>query len=201
MAKRLAMLFALAVTQPSTAALAQTFELRWNDIQTATMIGGGVPLNKAGTVDLEGYFMTFWIPGNGTTMTFLYLGPGFKVNDWLFVSPEIGLAGNWVDGNKAAIMLSNQAMVNFLDGQIDGFFEADVLLYPGQIDYYGFYKLNWNPTDFLNVGAHVEQINLEFGFGPHVGIKKGPWRLEVQHFTDLTLQGHGVRIVNKLLFF
>jgi hypothetical protein len=175
-------------------------ELRWNDIEVVFMNGASIPLNEEKTVSLDGYASLYWVPGARDTLYFLYLGPGFMAADWLWLSPKAGLIGNWVDGNKAAFMFSGQAALFFFDGQFDGLIEADMVLYPGKIGYYGYYSGNWNPKPWLNLGIQAEQVNLGIMAGPHVGIKKAPWSLEIQYYLYPTLDNHNLRVVNTLIF-
>lgn len=108
----------------------------------------------------------FWQPQTDTMLWFGYIGPRFNIASWIWMSPQIGVAGNWTpDGGDA-----------FLASLWTGFTphpnifilcEADFNIYDEGFDYYGFYFAEWN-FGKVALGPTFEQVNKDLILGPHL---------------------------------
>ena len=192
----LALLILFVLPQPLKAK-----EFSWQGTQVLAVAGGAIELIEK-KLSLIGSAVFFWVPESGVNLFFFYFGPKWQIADWIWIAPQVGLAGHWDADGKDAADFSLWIGLSFFDSQFTIFLEGDAIINADQKDYYGFYSIDYNPLDWFNAGIHGEQINEGIQFGPHVGFTKGPWHLEIQHYTGLqdVNYGHTVRILTKLFF-
>ena len=172
-------------------------ELTWTGTQTLTSLGAEIPLSG------KNFFRTsihyFWTPeiGHEKDMVAVYTGPKMRSEN-MWVAPQIGFMGNWMEEGKDALILSVWSGGSW--GKFSAFLEVEVYLAQNNpVDFYGCYFFNYDPMATLNVGWHVEEVNLKFSTGPHIGITKGPIHFELQYYINPDLN-HTVRIVTGVGF-
>jgi len=160
----------------------------WKGTQVLTVIAAdNVEVND--WLALRGSAHLFWIPGDGTMQYFGYVGPRFNVNDWFWTSPQIGVAGNWSPDGTDAFLASIWNGFTFLNGDLFMLAEGDVFIYDGQIDYYGYYFLDYSQevkVGRLAIGPQIEHVNTDFIGGVHGTLytKSGPF-FSVQYYLAL----------------
>lgn len=171
-------LFSLLAAAPASA--------KWNGAQLLT-IGAvdNLTLTEDGRYAVRGSVHWFWHPQSETMLWFGYAGPRFNVSDWLWVSPQIGVAGGWNPEGGDAFLASVWAG---LTPHPDVFIllESDVYVYGDTVDYYGYYFLDYNfklPSGSIAIGPTFEHVNKDLILGPHVTFysKIGPW-ISFQHW-------------------
>jgi len=196
--------------------LAQAKEFPWQGAQIQTVVGGeatilsedlklddpSAPVVKKPVLAWRGSAHLLWIPESGTAMIFTYTGPKWYATDWLWISPQGGYAGAFAPDGKDMGLVSLWLNFTMLDGLLTLFLEGDGYFNKTDKNYYGYYALDYNPLEYLNVGVHGEQVDKGVMFGPHVGFTKGPWHVGIEYylgFQDIN-RGHNVRFVNSLYF-
>lgn len=157
------------------------------------------------------------IPTKDVFLPFVYAGPTFvadnktnaarRLDAGVWVSPQFAVVPRQFttsDGSGRSDGLGPSFWVSITLGKVSIFLEPEVYFnvarLPGMAPatYFGYYEVAVNPTDWFSVGGHVEQVDLAFAAGPHVGFKKGPMGLQVQYLFSPTQ--HAPRFVFSLNF-
>lgn len=144
---------------------------KWTGAQVMT-IGAvdNLKLTEDGTYALRTSVHWFWAPESDTMLWFGYVGPRFNIADEFWISPQIGVAGNW-DPEGGDAFLASVWMGITLHKNVFILLEGDVNIYRDRVDYYGYYLLDYNfllPSGSLAVGPTFEHINKDLILGPHV---------------------------------
>lgn len=142
---------------------------KWNGSQLLIVgAADNVKLDKDDdTFALRSSVHWFWQPQSDTMLWFGYIGPRFNIADWIWTSPQIGVAGNWTPNGGDAFLMSLWTGLTPLKN-IFILIESDVYVYEdGGLDYYGFYFAEWN-FGKVALGPTFEQVNKDLILGPHV---------------------------------
>lgn len=188
---------------------------QWGGVQLQAVIGGEHTFTP--TVGVRGSASFFMIPTKDVFLPFIYVGPTFvadnktnaarRLDSGVWISPQLVVAPRWFaspDGMDRADGVGPSLWVSITLGKVSIFLEPEVYFnvdrLPGMAaaNYFGYYEVAVNPTDWFSVGGHVEQVDLAFAAGPHVGFKKGPMGLQVQYLFSAT--EHAPRFVFSLNF-
>lgn len=180
----------------------QKAQAKWTGVQILT-VGAidNLKLSEDGVFAARASAHLFWVPEADFMLWFGYAGPRFNINDWLWLSPQIGVAGNWDPSGGDAFLTSLWAGIT-PDPNVSIFLEGDFYFYgEGQWDYYGFYSLDYMLGD-ISVGPTFEHVNEDLILGPHVTLYTGvgPW-MSVQYYVAAKPEfEHTVRFVTGLFF-
>lgn len=161
-----------------------------------------VQLGDSDTFAMRSSVHWFWQPQTDTMLWFGYFGPKFHLADWIWMSPQVGVAGNWNPDGGDAFLTSLWTGIT-PHPRVFVFVENDFYVYgDGQWDYYGYYFADWS-FGSVAVGPTVEQVNKNFIVGPHVTLytKSGPW-ISVQYWVAAKTGSydHMTRFVVGLFF-
>ncbi|MBI5370304.1 hypothetical protein HZA85_03895 [Candidatus Uhrbacteria bacterium] len=127
-------------------------------------------------ITLRASVHSFWSTKNDTRLWLGYCGFKAKFTDKLWMSPQVGVAGNWRPGGGDAFLTS--LWTGFAPSRRTFLFvENDIYVHGGGMDYYGYYFLDWAASGDIAIGPTVEQVNANVTVGPHVTLstKAGPW--------------------------
>ena len=159
--------------------------------QASINVTGKKQLSDATDLGVAG--ILFLTPKNDP-MYFHYLGPGVLVTSRWWVSPRVGLVLNWNDPDGSTPMGSLWQFVSVAGGKLTFFVETTVIHVNDHADYLGVYQADMR-ADWMNVGAHLEQVNDGITVGPHAGVKLSEHlSTSVQYHLDMN-GGHAVRAV------
>lgn len=195
----LAVLFTLSLL------LAVPARADWTGGQLLTVgAADNVKLSEDGAYALRTSVHWFWAPKQDLNLWFGYIGPRFNIADWVWTSPQIGIAGNWDPEGGDAFLAS--IWTGFSPHErLFLFVENDLYFYGEGVDYYGYYSLDWLPFSngvSVAVGPTVEQVNADFIVGPHLSLytKAGPW-ISAQYWVAAKSEfSHMTRFVVGLFF-
>lgn len=186
----------------STSAATQAKELNWGGVSTLTMVSGGVPVVED-KLKISFILTGLWFSQSDSLIVFGDLGVTWKINNFFWIQPMVGGAGNWAGTD--AFTASLLAGTAFNDGLFTSFHMIVFLVMEeGVLDIYSFNSLDFNPLSWLNIGGHSESANELAWFGPHIGLTAGSFHGEIRwqaggDFKSPTL-GHEVRFVTSFAF-
>ena len=158
----------------------QAFEFQALQLQAA--VGAEVRLSGTDTpkesflndMAVKIHVSTFFVPQDNVMLFFGYGGLKLELAPWIWIYPAIG--ANAMFSTTEQFIASLWFGLNFFDGQMSLFLEGDVYIgYEKNYDFYGYYAIDWNPTNFMNVGVQVEQVNDKAQFGPHLEFSYKVW--------------------------
>jgi len=192
-------------------------EIPWTGAQTHTVVGGEIPLPASLSIEAEssspktepknnlslyGSAHFIWVPETKAASFYSYFGPKWYVEPWFWLAPQFGFAGRATADGKDAGIAGLWSNITILTGQLSFFLESEAYLNEKAHDYSGYYAPDYHPIDWLNIGAHVDQFNTDFKFGPHIGFSKGPWQGEIRYYLGLQRgnKGQTVRFCNFIMF-
>lgn len=178
-------------------------ESEWRGVEIMTTVSAQIELTPR--LALQGTVAHFYAPLSHINMFFSYFGVSAELFDWYRVSIFVGAVINFPQEYVNAFDFSIWNMLIFLDGGLTIFIESDMIFSSEGYDYYGFYALNFNfnfNRAWLNIGAHIEQVNMLSVVGPQAGITVGPWHGEIQYNIGMQEEnfGYAIRVVNALNF-
>lgn len=153
--------------------------------QVMTTVSGNVSVSEAVSVGTSASY--FWIPADESRMIFAYAGPSFQISDNFWVSPQVGYAGGWIEGEDSFIPALNMGADV---GSFTLFVGLNDIISSEGSDYFGAYGANYiidlNGSASLNMGVVSEQINDDITLGPRIGLTRDSWHGEVQAHIDPT---------------
>jgi len=197
--------------------------LSWTGFEVLLPVSAEIEV--ADQIGIRAQMINFFVPARKVHLSFFYAGPTFTPvliehpdatgdpktdpppNFVLWVSPQFVGAANWYgtedvpgDGIGPSVMLNMNAK-----GKFNVFLEIEAyfpVVADAGLTYYGFYSVDGAPKKWLNLGGQAEQVNDGIIFGPHVGMTKGPFHVEVQYYLGLqdVNRGHSIRLVTALGF-
>jgi hypothetical protein len=163
--------------------------------------GTQILINVSGTHQLSpsfgatGALMYFGVPKNEATMWFAYTGVTYAVTKSITLYPQLGYAGGW-KSNEDSFILAGWADVALPYGVVLSLDGEDIIT-GSTHDTYWYNQVN-RSFGATNVGAHWEDTNGTWQWGPHAGVKNGPWKFELRYFTGES--GHAVRLATCMSF-
>ena len=162
------LLIALATLFISSPVYAEEFPWRWAEIQIR--IAGELPVIQD-ALSLNAHAVYFSVPGNDVHLYFMYVGVKWMVTDWFWVKPMLGYVGNWSGGDSFDISFWTGS--SLFGGNITFGSESDILINGEcEVNYYAYYTGDLHLFRVLNIGLQMEQVNMGFMFGPHIGVTK-----------------------------
>ena len=170
------------------------FAAEWTGTQVMFTVEGTKPITEA--FAWSGTACRFECPKNSTAIWFAYTGPNYQATPWLWVAPQVGYAGGWVQAEDTLVG-AGWGTVTLPNGIGTVDLDGEVFTTAGHNDTYWYnqYNHSWGA---LNAGLHWESVNGFSQWGPQIGVKQGPWKGEVRYFTG---EGaHALRLAVKLGF-
>ena len=185
----------------------------WTGGEILVITGGTYNLKDNNDwLSLKADAVYFGKPSADANIFFFYAGPGFKVAEWFYVSPRIGMNYNRPTPEKDYLLLSLWLDIIPMDNEYGNlwlFLEGDAYIHPeGQI-FYGYYSFTYTPpgkASFIEFGVHAEQVDdLIFPGGiVEFKLKLDPLTMKIgAHYYggfQKGAEGHTVRGVLKLFF-
>lgn len=184
----------------TTVFISSSASAEWTGTQLLTIAGvDSAPLTD--TVSVRGSAHLFMIPEHDVTLLFSYVGPKFQLADWFWTSPQIGTVAHWTPSGGDAFLASVWNGVSLAQSRIFIFAEADVYVYDGKLDYYGYYFLDYNIGQFA-IGPQFEHVNKNEIVGPHLTLySRGGQFFSTQYFVAAKDEfEHTCRFVVGLFF-
>lgn len=144
----------------------------WSGCQILMTVEGTKPISAA--TAWSGTLCRFEVPKNSTVMWFAYTGPTFTPNAWLWVSPQVGYAGGWSEGQDTFVS-AGWATITLPNGIGTVDLDGEVFATAGHNDTYWYNQYN-RSLGAVNYGLHWESVNDYHQWGPQLGVRQGPWK-------------------------
>lgn len=172
----------------------------WMGTQVMLPVSAEIGITKS--IGFRGHVTGFFVPERGVSLAFIYAGPTFSADlkdVGIWISPQIGSYLGWFEGSDA-LGPSLWLNLDLLDGKLGIFAEGELVFAARSTDkvFYGYYALDGYFLGKMNVGAQVEQVNMDPIVGPHVGVSQGPLHFELQYYVGSDT--HTLRLVTGLGF-
>lgn len=135
---------------------------------------------------------------------FLYLGGHFKLGEYFWISPHIGLSNGFLGKEWALVSIWS----GFRKNWFSLFFEIDFYTrFNHEFSFYSYLSIDASVGLHLSFGIHIEGVNEAFTIGPHIDwhimkFKKmmPKLTLSLQSFTSVVNAETMIRLVCQLEF-
>ncbi|MFH1598350.1 MAG: hypothetical protein ABIB97_04785 [Patescibacteria group bacterium] len=145
------------------------------------------------------------VPSEGLENWYYYAGPAWMSDGGaLLVMPLVGqITNRGLEGQDATI--ASLWSIWQPTEKFKLFVQGDMYTYGDETEYLGWLTTDYFLTPDVTCGFHVERnvgdLYTDTTIGPHVGITKGPCRLELQWHGSIEGKTHALRLYTEFLFF